>query len=96
MNVLPGKLSFLIVMRLVLQLPFGGRCCAESEVPQPIGKLYEVGGHKMHLYATGLTANGPAVVLEAGAGAFSLDWNLVQRDVAQFARVCSYDRGGHA
>jgi pimeloyl-ACP methyl ester carboxylesterase len=36
------------------------------------------------------------VVLEAGAGAFSLDWYLVQQEVTKFASVCSYDRAGHA
>jgi len=68
----------------------------ELEGPQPLGKLYEVGGHKMHLYLTGEGNRGPAVVLEAGAGAFSIDWYLVQQEVMQFTRVCSYDRAGHA
>jgi pimeloyl-ACP methyl ester carboxylesterase len=65
-----------------------------QSAPQPPGKLVEVGGHKMHIYCTGEV--GPAVILEAGAGAFSLDWHLVQTKVAQFAQVCSYDRAGHA
>jgi pimeloyl-ACP methyl ester carboxylesterase len=34
------------------------------------------------------------VILEAGAGDFSVDWSLVQPLVARFARVCSYDRAG--
>jgi pimeloyl-ACP methyl ester carboxylesterase len=75
----------------------GTHCrAAEAEAPPPLGKFYEVGGHRMHLYATGLTNSGPAVVLEAGTGGFSMDWYLVQEKVAQFARVCSYDRAGHA
>jgi len=65
-----------------------------QSAPQPPGKLMEVGGHKMHIYCSG--DGGPVVVLEAGAGAFSLDWNLVQTQVAQFTKVCSYDRAGHA
>ncbi|MHB8522251.1 MAG: alpha/beta hydrolase [Limisphaerales bacterium] len=69
---------------------------AEPEAPPPLGKLYEVGGHKMHLYANGDSNKGPSVVLEAGTGAFSIDWYLVQQEVAKFARVCSYDRAGHA
>src|SRR5947207_14835158 len=69
---------------------------AESDAPPPLGKLYEVGGHKMHLYEIGNGGSGPAVLLEAGAGAFSIDWYLVQTQVAQFAKVCSYDRAGHA
>jgi len=69
---------------------------AESDAPPPLGKLYEVGGHKMHLYQIGNVGRGPVVLLEAGAGAFSLDWYLVQLEVAKFATVCSYDRAGHA
>src|SRR5262249_5159804 len=68
----------------------------EPGAPPSLGKLYEVGGHKMHLYATGENNKGPSVVLEAGAGAFSVDWYLVQQEVAIFSSVCSYDRAGHA
>ncbi|HUK32044.1 MAG TPA: alpha/beta hydrolase, partial [Candidatus Acidoferrum sp.] len=38
----------------------------------------------------------PTVLLSPGAGDFSVDWALVQPRVAQFARVCSYDRSGDA
>lgn len=69
---------------------------AEVTTPDPPGKLYDVGGHKMHLYQSGSRNRGPAVVLEAGSGAFSVDWYLVQQEVAKFATVCSYDRAGHA
>src|SRR4051794_9547712 len=34
------------------------------------------------------------VILEAGIAASSLSWSLVQRQVAQFADVISYDRAG--
>ena len=82
---------------LLLAFAFGALAhAAESEAPPPPGKLYEIGGRKMHLYATGESNAGPAVVLEAGAGAFSVDWYLVQQEVAKFACVCSYDRAGHA
>lgn len=41
------------------------------------------------------SGKGPAtVVLEAGIAATSLSWTLVQREVARFARVVSYDRAG--
>lgn len=69
---------------------------AEANAPQPLGKIYEVGGHKMHLYDTGGTNDGLTIVLESGTGGFSMDWYLVQEQVARFARVCSYDRAGHA
>lgn len=34
------------------------------------------------------------MILEAGAGDFSVEWSLVQPDVARFVRACSYDRAG--
>lgn len=59
----------------------------------PPGRLVDVGGWNLHLNCTGpKPANGPTVVLEAGAGDFSLVWTFVQPQVATFARVCSYDR----
>jgi pimeloyl-ACP methyl ester carboxylesterase len=36
----------------------------------------------------------PTVILEAGLNDFSVIWTAVQRMVATFARVCSYDRAG--
>lgn len=60
--------------------------------PAP-GRMVQVGGRDMHLYCTGPTG-GPVVVLEAGDGRSSLTWSSVQPEVAQFARVCSYDRAG--
>jgi len=65
-----------------------------QQVPLPPGKLIEIGGHKMHVNCTG--TGGLPVILEAGTGAFSIDWYLVQEEVAKFATVCSYDRAGHA
>src|SRR5216117_41877 len=52
---------------LLLVFAFGALAhAAEFEAPPPPGKLYEIGGRKMHLYATGESNAGPAVVLEAG------------------------------
>lgn len=67
----------------------------ERDYP-PLGKLVDIGGYRLHINCTGNSENGkPTVVLEAGLGGSSLDWSLVQPEVAKFSRVCSYDRGGH-
>src|SRR6202011_3609510 len=59
------------------------------------GQLVDLGGWRLHLNCSGLVgASQPTVILEAGAGSFSVDWSLVQPEVARFARVCSYDRAG--
>lgn len=63
------------------------------EYPPP-GRLIDIGGRKLHLYCTG--RGGPTVILMAGGGAFSIDWALVQPNVSQDTRVCSYDRAGLA
>lgn len=61
----------------------------------PPGRLVDVGGWKLHLNCTGeAAASRPTVILESGAGDFSVEWSLVQPKVARFARVCSYDRAG--
>ena len=59
----------------------------------PPGRLIDVGGYRLHLYCTG--SGGPTVALDAGLGGFSLDWSLVQPQVAAATRVCSYDRAGN-
>jgi pimeloyl-ACP methyl ester carboxylesterase len=62
--------------------------------PAP-GRLIDVGGWRLHLNCTGQSsASQPTVILEAGIGDFSVEWNLVQPGVAKFTRVCSYDRAG--
>ena len=38
----------------------------------PPGQLVDVGGHRLHLHCVG--QGSPTVVLDAGLGAFSLDW----------------------
>jgi pimeloyl-ACP methyl ester carboxylesterase len=57
--------------------------------------LFDIGGWRLHLNCTGQPKpERPTVILEAGAGDFSVDWSLVQPQVARITRVCSYDRAG--
>ncbi len=61
----------------------------------PPGEMIAVNDHHLHLYCIGERQAGvPTVILEAGGGGYSLDWSLVQPEVARFARVCAYDRAG--
>jgi pimeloyl-ACP methyl ester carboxylesterase len=57
------------------------------------GEMVDVGGYSLHLYCTG-EVGAPTVVMDIGAGGNLLDWQLVQPEVAGFARACTYDRGG--
>ena len=59
-----------------------------------LGEMVEAGGYSLHLYCTGEEGGAPTVVMDSGLGGTVLDWQLVQPEVAEFARVCTYDRGG--
>jgi pimeloyl-ACP methyl ester carboxylesterase len=58
----------------------------------PLGRLIDVGGHRLHLLTKGV---GPTVVIEQGAGGPSLAWLGIQEQIAEFACVCLYDRAGY-
>jgi pimeloyl-ACP methyl ester carboxylesterase len=58
----------------------------------PPGQMVDVGGYRLHLYCTG--HGNPTVVLEGGLGGPALEWTLVQRQLEETTRVCSYDRAG--
>lgn len=66
----------------------------EAVPPEPLGKLVNLGGHKLHVHCIG--HGEPTVVIENGLGDFSFDWILVQDRVSQFTRICTYDRAGYA
>jgi pimeloyl-ACP methyl ester carboxylesterase len=59
--------------------------------PMP-GNLVDAGGFEMHIDCTGTGA--PAVILDSGMGDGYTSWRKVQPQIAQFTRVCSYDRAG--
>ncbi|HZC17881.1 MAG TPA: alpha/beta hydrolase [Caulobacteraceae bacterium] len=61
---------------------------------KPPGELVDIGGRKLHLSCTG--SGSPTVVLEPGGGEFSLLIAPLQRRIATFTHVCSYDRAGYA
>ena len=58
----------------------------------PIGRLIDVGGQRLHIHSSG--EGSPAVIFESGGASWSLDWSLVQGEVARFTSACSYDRAG--
>jgi pimeloyl-ACP methyl ester carboxylesterase len=61
---------------------------------KPPGRFIDLGGFRLHIFCTGQPSSKPTVILLHGLGDSSLDWGLVQPEVARFARVCSYDRAG--
>ncbi len=63
----------------------------ETAQPKIKGRI-DVGGH--HLFINCGGAGSPTVILEAGWGDVGDTWSLVQPEIAQHTRVCSYDRAG--
>jgi pimeloyl-ACP methyl ester carboxylesterase len=64
----------------------------DTRYPAP-GQRVDVGGYRLHVHCVG--EGNPTVVLDAGLGGFSLDWSLVQPELAATTRVCAYDRAGY-
>ena len=64
-----------------------------TEVSAQVSRRVDVGGHSLYIKCSG--SGSPTVILESGLGSWSQSWNVVQPEVAKFARVCSYDRAGH-
>jgi pimeloyl-ACP methyl ester carboxylesterase len=57
------------------------------------GHLVQAGSILMNIDCSG--QGSPTVILESGSGGPSVDWLMVQPEVARFSRVCSYDRAGY-
>jgi pimeloyl-ACP methyl ester carboxylesterase len=64
----------------------------DRELYPPPGRLVDIGGYRLHLHCSG---QGPTVVLVYGQQGSYTDWYRVQPQIAEFARLCIYDRGGY-
>jgi len=85
------SLLLLLLIFLVLAIPR----VAWSEVInfEPPGQLIDVDGRTMHINCIGNKS--PSIILDSGAGGFSLEWGNIQKSLSQYARVCAYDRAGY-
>ena len=59
---------------------------------QPVGRLIDIGGRKLHIVCMG--TGSPTVVMESGAAEGFYSWWLVQQRLRDEMRTCSYDRAG--
>jgi hypothetical protein len=62
------------------------RVAVDASADAMPGRLFDVGGHRLHLSCTG--SGSPTVVLEPGAGMVSAQLGLVTPTVARETRVC--------
>lgn len=87
-------LGFLLLVAIIAGATWEAmKSSAEAKRFPPRGRLVDVGGYRMDLNCTG--EGRPAVILETGLGLTSVSWERVQLGVAEFGRVCSYDRAGY-
>lgn len=66
---------------------------AGAAEPVPPGLLVDVGGYRLHIFCQG--AGLPAVILDAGLGGSSRDWNRVRSGLGTANQLCIYDRAGY-
>ncbi len=88
----PLSLFFLLLSILLPTLVLAGTTSTALDLLPP-GRLVDVGGHRMHIYCRG--EGEPTIVLDSGAGGFSLEWSTIQKSIAPDTRVCAYDRAGY-
>ena len=65
---------------------------SDARAYPPLGQMVDVGGYRLHIHCMG--TGSPTVVIDAGWGAWSLEWSRVQGEVAKTTQVCTYDRAG--
>jgi len=82
-----------VATALVYQAAGAARDARRFPPPGRLVPVNESGGPRLHLH--GMGDSGPSVILDAGIGASSLSWSLVQESTARFARVYAYDRAGY-
>jgi pimeloyl-ACP methyl ester carboxylesterase len=87
-----GFVALAFAVALIYQATGAARDARRFPPPGLLVPLDGTGASRLHLYGMGHA--GPAVILDAGVGASSLSWKVVQEQVARFARVYAYDRAG--
>jgi pimeloyl-ACP methyl ester carboxylesterase len=87
-----GFVILLIALMCVGAVYEGIESHRDRQLYHPPGRLEDIGGYRLHLYCIG--KGSPTVILEAGGGNPWLSWYKVQPQIAQFTRVCAYDRAG--
>lgn len=58
----------------------------------PPGKLVDVGGYALHIDCVG--SGSPTILVDNGAGNWSVTWAAIQARIANDAQICLYDRAG--
>jgi pimeloyl-ACP methyl ester carboxylesterase len=86
------KLVLIFLFLIALFLP----ACSSASKSTPVGLADAVTGMvsvgEYELYYTCIGDGSPTVILEAGGGRDSTEWNLVMLYYRKYTRICAYDR----
>ena len=82
--------QMMLMLVILTALLFSNAFAAEKPYP---GEIYDIGTHRLHMNCVG--EGSPTVIIDSGAGGFSLEWINIQNNLAENAKVCSYDRAGY-
>jgi pimeloyl-ACP methyl ester carboxylesterase len=86
-----GAQTFPLILKRLGSPSAGGEAV---ESPLKLQRV-DAGGHSLNLLIGGQRSEAtPAVILEGGFGIGIASWSTVQREIAKFAQVVSYDRAG--
>lgn len=96
-----GKRKVIVLVLLVLVV--GGLIYEkigefmDSNRFQPVGRLIEINGHKMHIYGEGIANNTPTVVFTSGWKTPSpyVDYYPLQKEISKYTRAIVYERPGY-
>lgn len=95
MNFLRLPNAFLVLsLVIIISIGSAAQTASHDLIPSPPGSLVNVNGIKIHIHCAG--EGRPTVVLIHGLGDYSVDWELVQPQVASQAQTCAYDRPAQA
>ncbi len=79
--------------RSLLLLPFVlTLALSPAEAQAQNGRMVDVGGHRLHIHCLGQGT--PTVVIDGGAGTWSIHYSRIQSALVATAKVCTYDRAG--
>ncbi|MFP2995102.1 alpha/beta hydrolase [Spongiivirga sp. MCCC 1A20706] len=65
-----------------------------SEQHEPLGKMVDVGGFKLHIHSEGVQNNKPTLVIESGMGLPTEHYHWLSEVLKDSIRVVRYDRAG--
>ena len=93
-----SRRAFLAGSAVLVVLVFAGaiyenvRAAEDTQHYPAPGRLVDVGGYRLHLDCAG--QGSPTLVIDAGAGNWSVAWTKIQDQLAGETRVCTFDRAG--